>query len=263
MSSTNTVTNNAAHLAQLKRQFNTIKSLHNIDSCTELEQRMALANQRKPLLDEIEKYELLVENDRVVNTIQKFEELHPPTMEECNLCHEDIRLGDWTKATIDSRGEPCKLLHCCCGIIICNKCFDATVGKEEQEATDDGSGDTKKKGTSSCPLCHDVLPSVGSEEMKSQMIKNAQDGHAETQINLGICLLGRGFLFGGPHPCDGFETNKKQGLKWIKAAAKQDHPMALYMLGKAYLEGIDGTSLKKSPVDAFRSLELASKLGSS
>ena len=74
---------------------------------------MALANQRKPLLDEIEHYELLVENDRVANTIQKFEEIHPPTMETCNLCHEDnnIRLGDWTKAKIDSRGEPCKVLY--------------------------------------------------------------------------------------------------------------------------------------------------------
>ena len=249
-SSTNTVTNNAAHLAQLKRQLDTMRSLSNIESCTELEQRMVLADQRKPLLDKIETYELLVENDRVMAAIQKFEDLNPPALEECQLCHEKIRLGDWKKATMNSRGEPCRVLHCCGGII-CNKCFDAAT-KEDTE-----------KETKSCPLCHDVLPSVGSEEMKSQMKKNAQGGHAESQLNLGICLLGPGFLFGGGmYPCDGFETNKKQGLKWIRAAAKQNHPMALYILGKCYLEGIDGI-LKKSPVDAFRSIELASKLGSS
>ena len=76
MSSTNTVTNNAAHLAQLKRQLDTMRSVSNIESCTELSQRMTLADQRKPLLDNIEKYELLVENDRVMAAIQKFEELN-------------------------------------------------------------------------------------------------------------------------------------------------------------------------------------------
>ena len=76
-SSTNTVTSNAAHLAQLKRQFDVMKSLSDINSCFELEQRMEIAYERKPLLDQIEKYELLVENDRVTDAIQKFEELHP------------------------------------------------------------------------------------------------------------------------------------------------------------------------------------------
>ena len=245
MSSTTTDTNKAAHLAQLKREFNAIKDRNDISSCTELEQRMAIADERQPLLEKIEEYELLVEDDRVEDAVQKFEELHPPVTEDCKLCHERIRLGDWNKASFTSRGEPCQVLHCCAGII-CNKCFDASGGDEKE----------------TCPLCHDAPPSVGSEEMKGQMIKNAESGHAETQLNLGVCLLGVGFLNGGTYPCDGFELDQKEGLKWIQLAAKQNHPMALYILGKVYIEGINGI-LEKSPSDAFRPIELASKLGSS
>lgn len=257
MSSTNTTNNNATHLAQLKREYNAVKNTHDIDSCTELWQRMAIADERRPLLDEIEKYELLVEAHRVEDAVQKFEKCHPPTTNDCKLCHGFIKLGDWKKASFTSRGEPCKVLHCCAGII-CNKCFDAiTKKKEDTDADADVEGGDEKE--ISCPLCHDAL--LPTEEMKSQLIKNAKDGHAESQVTLGICLLGPGFLFGGPYPCGGFELDQREGLKWIRLAAEQNHPMALFILGRAHYEGIG--VLDKSPSDAFRFLEQAATLGSS
>ena len=103
MSSTNTINNNATHLAQLKREYNAVKDIHDIDSCTELWQRMTIADERRPLLDEIEKYELLVEAHRVEDAVQKFEKCHPPTTNDCDLCHESIKLGDWNKASFTSR----------------------------------------------------------------------------------------------------------------------------------------------------------------
>ena len=98
--------------------------------------------------------------------------MHPPVTEECQQCREPIRLGGWTKPTITSRGEPCKVLHCCAGIV-CNECFDER--REDEEET--------------CPLCDEPIPPVGSEEMKNQIVKNAEGGHAESQVHL-ICLLG-------------------------------------------------------------------------
>lgn len=87
------------------------------------------------------------------------------------------------------------------------------------------------------------------------MIKNAEGGNAESQVYVGICSL--------PNmgPSGGFDVDEEWGFNWIRLAAEQQHPMALFMLGHAYQEGKGG--MPKSPRDAFRLLHQAVQLGSS
>lgn len=185
--------------------------------------------------------------ERVAAAVRKFEELHPPATEDCPLCHEPIRPGAWVLPSLCSRGEPYTVFPCCASII-CKKCDDARIEASKREGVDEEEA--------TCPLCHEELPPDGSEEKKRRLMKNAEEGHVASQVHVGVCLLD---LHG---PCDGFEVDKKEGLKWIKLAAEQHHPMAMFMLGQYYLNGCGGI-LEKSPSKALPLIEQAAKMGAS
>jgi hypothetical protein len=93
-----------AHLAQLKQEFNSLKG--GIKDCNQLWQRMQLAEERKHLLDNIEACELALEKDRVANAVAAFEEVNPPVTEECPLCHDSIKISEWSDPTLRSKGAP-------------------------------------------------------------------------------------------------------------------------------------------------------------
>lgn len=228
---------NVAHLARLKREFDSIRG--EIEACTQLWQRIALAKQRQGLLADIEECELQLESGRVAAAVSAFDEEHPPVTRDCLLCHKAIRLGAWKRPTLHSSGAPCNVLPCCAGVI-CKACFEST---------------TTRTDGALCPVCQQDLPPVGSEEMRSLMIQNAEGGCAESQVYVGLCCL--------PNmgPCGGFDVDEERGFHWIRLAAEQQHPMALYMLGHAYQEGRGG--IRSSPRDAFRLFSQAAELGSS
>ena len=53
----------------------------------------------------------------------------------------------------------------------------------------------------------------------------------------------------------GVERNTKEGIKWMKLAARHRNPEAVYVMGWAYITGKDG--VKKNPKEGIRLLKLA------
>lgn len=245
---------NLTELRRLRAEFNARRG--EIDRCTTMLQRMVLAKERKPLLESIEKYELLVESERVAAAVSAFEEAHPPATKDCPLCKESMRMGELERPKLGTRGEPYVISPCCAGII-CKTCVDARIDVEDREGGD---------RMSSCPLCAEAFPPYGSEEYKRQILEHAEAGDAECQYHVGMCLMS---LYagdaddagGGPRTRRyGFDIDRKEGLKWIKRAADQQHPKALCTLGLSHFKGM-GRLLEKSDAKALQLLEQAANLG--
>ena len=79
--------------------------------------------------------ELEREKERVQSVVRDFEELHPPVLESCPICLEDIR--------IHSTAQACSVSSCC-GNWVCMECSTNNYRS--------GHYDT-------CPLCRDAMPS--------------------------------------------------------------------------------------------------------
>ena len=93
-----------------------------------------LAQQQKKLGEKEIQYELERENERVKRVVREFEELHPPVLESCPICLEDIR--------IHSTPAACSMFSCC-GNWLCAECASKNVLP----------GKIRK-----CPLCRETIP---------------------------------------------------------------------------------------------------------
>eukprot|EP00984_Skeletonema_dohrnii_P030150 scaffold21369_cov153-Skeletonema_dohrnii-CCMP3373.AAC.5 len=80
-------------------------------------------------------YELEREKERVKSVVREYEELHPPVLESCPICLEDIH--------IHSSAAACAFFSCC-GNWWCGECCANNVTDEK---------------VSICPLCRAALPS--------------------------------------------------------------------------------------------------------
>ena len=82
----------------------------------------------------------------------------------------------------------------------------------------------------------------------------AEAGDAEAQFQLGRC-----FYYG-----NGASQNYAQALKWLRKAAEQDHPVAVYFLGLAYENGRE-VAKNKTTADSYyiKAHKLASPLANS
>lgn len=96
-----------------------------------------LFRQQKKLGEKEIKYELELEQERVKRVVREFEELHPPVLETCPICLEDIRIYSTAEAYS---------VFSCCGNWLCTTCVRNNVlpGKIVK-----------------CPLCREAVPSRG------------------------------------------------------------------------------------------------------
>ena len=93
-----------------------------------------LAEQQKILGEKEMELELELEEERVKNVVREFEELHPPVLETCPICLEDI--------SIHSTPAACSMFSCC-GNWLCAECASKNVLP----------GKIRK-----CPLCRETIP---------------------------------------------------------------------------------------------------------
>jgi hypothetical protein len=185
----------------------------------------------KERADEIEKYELLVEADRVASVAEKHEKEHKYYIEQCPICLDDVRVVDF--------GSTARFL--CCGGTTCSDCFSHQFKLGE-----------------TCPLCRAEFPELGPQ-LKKMTMKCAERGVGWAQYDVGmwyvslLCFLfsfsilimhsiiGNTILQSYLGGRDDFTVDKKKAMAWLEKAAKQRYPFALRILGKCYYGG-DGVS---------------------
>ena len=98
---------------------------------------LRLAKKQKKLGEKEMELELEQEKKRVQSVVREFEELHPPVLESCPICLEDIK--------IHSTAEACTMFSCCGGWL-CTTCVRKNVFPRRIET---------------CPLCREAVPVEG------------------------------------------------------------------------------------------------------
>ena len=161
------------------------------------------------LSDDEEKLELLLESKRVSAVVRLQDELHPPqNSEDCPICLETIKHVN--RMTI-------KRLFCCGGWI-CKQCGFERIKDEEEGLADKFRG--------KCPLCRESIPDANDHKKIITLTSNhANKGRAWAQANVGTWYL-RGL--------HGFALDKQKGLQFIKQAADQRWPDALFEMAMEY-----------------------------
>ncbi len=96
-----------------------------------------LAQKQKKLGEQELSYELEREQERVKSVVREFEELHPPVLETCPICLDDIRIHSTAEAFSVSS---------CCGGWMCTDCSRNNFS----------SGNFVK-----CPVCREKIPVKG------------------------------------------------------------------------------------------------------
>eukprot|EP00984_Skeletonema_dohrnii_P013427 scaffold5570_cov87-Skeletonema_dohrnii-CCMP3373.AAC.3 len=166
----------------------------------------------KELSDDEEQLELLLESKRVAAVVRLQDELHPPQNSEgCPICLETIKHVNFM--TI--------IRFYCCGGWICRQCSDEREAKYKAEKFDE-------MFHGRCPLCRERIPDA-NDHKKTRTItaKHANKGRAWAQTYIGTCYL-RGM--------NGFALDKKKGLQFLKQAADQRDPEALFAIAFVYKE---------------------------
>ena len=107
---------------------------------------LRLAQQQKKLGEQEISYELEREKERVKNVVREFEELHPPVLEPCPICLEDI--------SIHSTAAVCSMFSCCGGWV-CTVC---------------SSNNLRSGHYFACPLCREAMPQQGNEELYNKRL---------------------------------------------------------------------------------------------
>ena len=107
---------------------------------------LRLAQEQKKLGEKEVNYELEREKGRVQSVVREFEEMHPPVLETCPICLEDIR--------IYSTAAACSMSSCCGGWA-CTEC-----SRNNQESC---HYDT-------CPLCREDMPLQGEKELYNKRL---------------------------------------------------------------------------------------------
>ena len=106
---------------------------------------------------------------------------------------------------------------------------------------------------SGCPGTHTRGKPVNIEwndaQIAAEALTNAKRGDAESQCYVAVGLT---------HGSDSFPQNKREALTWLRRAAAQLNPQALYNLGYLYEYG-DG--VPADPVEAERLYRLAAAQG--
>lgn len=161
------------------------------------------------LMDKQLELMLIIENGRIDNVVRGHEELHPSETFECPICLESISMSD------DLDNAP--IMYQCCGGANCRQC--GNVGAN----------------FSKCPLCRAELPK-GQKESMAEFVKSAESGRAWAQSRLGHAYLHHRMIL----PFENPPRDVQEGLKYIRLAAEQDEPTALYALGQFHYEGMNG-----------------------
>jgi len=167
--------------------------------------------------------------------------------------------------SLDSAREN-SFLSCCCKKL-CTECAEKSLEYDNR-----------------CPLCRE--PAAKSEaELLRRLQKNADEGHAEAQVQLGDAYsegahglkkslkralplfeaaaaqgnlrgqvkLGECYQLG-----NGVKINFKTAAQWFRRAAEQGHPFTQYRLGALFFEG---KGVAQSDVEALKWYRLAAAQG--
>ena len=167
-------------------------------------------------------YQIFVERKRVARELAKFEEMYgAPYSEPCLLCLDNIHVH---------ASESLMDLLFCCGGFVCAAC-----------------GQEVASGTNKCPLCRHPLTASDISKDKTQLMKLAERGVSWAQTSVGKRMM---------YGLKGFKKQEMAGLKWIKKAAAQNQPSALYSLSELYRDGL--TSVQDKSQDKFKELLMKS-----
>ena len=157
------------------------------------------AKRKKELATLVEEFELLSEAKRVETAVRGWEELHPPSVEECPICLEEASY------------EVSVCEHCWKGM--CNRCW------HDMQVTGDGR---------KCPTCR-ADHSSSDDEVMNALNEGVARGIATAQCIRGVNLIESGTA----------RSHKEEGLRLVRLAADQNHPASLYELGEYYYTGVD------------------------
>ena len=176
-----------------------------------------------------EELDLLRERQRVEEVVQRHREQHPPQMQECPICLEDIEI-------ISAQENMVSMI--CCGKEMCLDCalkYPPTVSK-------------------SCPMCRACLIGTGESSMQN-MMQCAERGVAWAQRKLGFVYLDggelaatpdQGILVGAERPVD-----VERGVELLQLAADQDDAPAICKLANHYNIGEHGIEQDQSTARAL------------
>ncbi|KAL7533909.1 hypothetical protein ACHAWF_004659 [Thalassiosira exigua] len=160
-----------------------------------------------------EELELIIESQRVEAIVRDYDEFFPPTLEDCPICLETIRITH----------PACVGSYPCCGKFTCLSCHK-------------DNGDRGNGGFTNCPLCRTHLP-VDVNAMHKMVKKHAEEGRVWAQINLG-CSYATG--------CSGFPVDKREAFRLLKKIVEEQEDSffmysdALCKLSILYRDGIEG-----------------------
>jgi len=188
----------------------------------------------KELSDNEEQLELLLESKRVTAVVRLQDELHPPeNSEDCPICLETVKHVN-SKTTIRFG---------CCGGVTCKQCGDEREAKYKAEKIDE-------MFHGRCALCRERrIPDANDhKEIGTMILKHANKGRAWAQTHIGTCYL-RGV--------NGYDLDKKKGLQFIKQAADQRWPDALFEMAMAHR----GETLERDESKYMYYLKEAANLG--
>ena len=174
------------------------------------------------------RYQFLVERKRLARELSRFEEKYGAVYSEpCLICLDNIPVHA-SEYLVES--------FSCCRGFICRTCAQDTRKSEFR--------------MDKCPLCRQTLAKTDAEAA-IQMMALAKRGVSSGQWHVGQCMMGG---------CQGFEKQRRTGIKWIKKAAAQNHPPSLYTLSDLYRNGL-GSPPSKSREKADELLLKAANLG--
>ena len=103
-----------------------------------------------------------------------------------------------------------------------------------------------------CPLCREPIGSTNEAEAAAKLTALAERGVFWAQSDMGTRMV--------VHGIGRFKKQEETGLEWLKKAAAQNHPLALYSLATLYGDGI-AFALRKSEEKANELMVKSANLG--
>ena len=132
-------------------------------------------------------------------------------------------------------------LACVC-ILVAQESVDEATLKAWQEKAEQGHADDMYR----LGYYYSEMEYPDKEKAFQWFLKSAENGSVEGEYVVGMCYLTE----------DGVERNVKEGVKWLKIAARHRNPEAQFVLAEGHIVGV-GDDLKKDTKEALRLLKQA------
>ncbi|EJK56308.1 hypothetical protein THAOC_23842 [Thalassiosira oceanica] len=171
-------------------------------------------------------FHIFAEKKRLARALSKLEEMYGDLHSEpCLMCLEDIHVH---------AASSVRKIFICCGGFICEVCVR--------------NMDKSGLGLDKCPLCRESFAASSEAEDDAKVMTLAKRGNSWAQREAGSLMI---------HGRKGYD---KQKLEWLKKAAAQDYPPALFELSAVHRDGLKSL-VRKSQEKANKLLLKAANLG--